>query len=112
MFLHEELTIDRLEYVENLPGLTGKIVVRIQYTMVFDNLTTNELQQLRLVHLPIPKPGTEFIPFENLTEEIVINWIKTYDKEFNIVRAKGLGIMLNLDENNQLQIPQKLPWEN
>lgn len=105
MFLYETLTIDKLYFYPSLENT----VCAIQYTYTFDNLVDSEAKVTKLVRLPLPQAN--FVPYDNLTEEMVKQWVNQYDSEtIDYFRRKCVAELI--DQNNPQVTPSSLPWDN
>ena len=105
MFLYETLTIDRLHFYPSLENT----VYAVQYTYTFDNLVDAEIKFTKLVGLPLPQ--TNFVLYDNLTEEMVKQWVNQYDSEtIDLFRRKCISD-LN-DRNSPQETTPSLPLDN
>lgn len=95
--------------IDNLIHLTSDgLVINVTWTLTGDRegLIATSLSG----STDLPPPASSFIPYDQLTEEIVIGWIQTYLGQEEITELEKILT----EELNEKQNPTKtdgLPWE-
>lgn len=102
MFVYESFKIDRIIYYPSL----NYTIAGVQYSYCFDNLVNHEYKFAKILLLPLPKDN--FIPFEDLTEEIVKQWIIDNDSALEELKREYLSELYDT-ETPQI-VDNILPW--
>lgn len=104
MFVHETFTIDRIIHYPTL----NNTVAAVQYSYTIDNLVNQEFKFSKVVLLPLPTEN--FVQFENLSEEMVKQWILQNDASFDDTRRQYLSELY--DTEYHTTYVTQLPWNN
>lgn len=79
--------------------------VQCSITTTADEKPLNSMTQNLSVDIPY-NPNDEIIPYENLTEEIVIEWVK---KELKIYELNDDGLFVLDSTGNRIEIGDQVP---
>lgn len=90
------------------------LVIEVTYIMNF-KLEGMEDRHVGMITLEGDPTDPNFIPFEELTQEIVLGWVQTELGESHITEIQtqmSTRLQQRLDEKNNPPFLQGLPWNN
>lgn len=88
-------------------------VFEVTYIMNF-KLENHEDRHVGMIEVGGSPDDPDFIPFDNLTEEIVLNWVKTKlgDTEISRIQSEAQSrLQERIDREANPEFLQGLPWE-
>jgi hypothetical protein len=106
----EHWDIEALEILEEYNGLQN-VVIGIQWVQWFISDSANSINRgwSRLV---LPVDATEFIPYQSLTPEILLNWVQEAHPESHLTlwRSDSIRQIANIS-GYASEVVDLLPWE-
>jgi hypothetical protein len=88
------------------------LVFEVTYIMNF-KLQEESDRKVGMITLEGDPADKDFVPFEQLTEEIIIDWVKTVlgEEEINKIKSEHeTRIQERIDRKNNPEFLQGLPW--
>jgi len=88
-------------------------VVKVVYSLSINNGKVSH-KLIQNIGLERTENSPEFVPFEDLTQEVVLDWVQQElgEEGINLLEEKILSILSVLEENqNKPKTEKGLPWK-
>lgn len=100
MYVYEKFTVDRLIVYPSLENVGQNVVAGAQWSIIFEDFVNTEVRFT--VVTPFTLPTQNIIPYENLTEEIIKQWVYETlgNTKINDLRSMFLNDFVNMRESD------------
>ena len=107
MSLTYTFSVTQLEIAPTGSDDHNDVVTRVRYN--YKGVDENGYSGSFIGATPLPTPSGSFIPFENLTEEEVINWLEVVTIGAQPHMQQQIQKQIN-NQTNPQYVPVPLPW--
>ncbi len=105
-----KVNVDSISTYKNLDGLEN-VVFFVKFHLLGTSEDGIEIKYEDWAHFPEPE-GEAFVPFEDITEEIMVSWILDARPDFMSSAKQYVDAEIAIKQQSNVVENARLPWNN